>query len=465
MTTWTRARRAVVAAVALAVVAAACGNSGDDAGKASSTTAGGPTTTAAGNDYSENRPVDAPGVSDREIRVGSVTSKTSPLGGQEAELNDGIKAYFGLVNSQGGIYGRRLKLAKERDDMLGNNTQEIEALLAQDNVYAAFIAADLFTGAPKLAEAGIPTFGWNINAEWAGPENFYPNIAPLCFSGCPLLPHVLPTVVKSVNARRVAVLAYNVPQSSDCAKGAVDTMKHFGGNVGAEVVFSDSSMQFGQADYSAQVAQMKQRRADFLVTCTDFNADFAIAKEMKKQGVKATFYHPNMYNAEFVKKNASAFEGDIVLAQITAVEHRPAIPAVKEYLDYTQANGVKVSEMTMQGWIAARQFVDALKAAGPNFTWANLVAAWNRQTWYTAGGWVPPIDWSRQHADPGKDPASRSHFECTNLLQIRSGAFVPYLAEPGKPWLCWDFDKFDEWQDPVHVSFDRGPFTLADAAR
>jgi ABC-type branched-subunit amino acid transport system substrate-binding protein len=454
--------------VALVLLAAACGNAGDDEGDASPTTVpGGTPTTLAGNDFTENVPVDAPGVSSTEIHVGSIVSKTSPLGGQLDELNDGIEAYFGLVNSKGGIYGRTLKLTSQRDDMLGNNTGEVEALLAQDDVYAAFLAVNLFTGASRLAKAGIPTFGWNINAEWAGPKNFFPNIGPICLEGCPLLPHVLPTIVKSVGAHRVAVLGYAVPQSKSCVDGSIDTVEKFGPEVDAEVSFSDASLSFGQTDYSAQVSQMKDKGVDFLVSCLDFNADFAVAKEMDRQAIRdqVVFYHPNMYNHDFVRKNAELLEGDIVLAQITAIEHQPAIPAAQEYLDYARANDVKITEMTMQGWIAARQFVDALKAAGPTFTWANLVNAWNQQTWYTAGGWVPPIDWTRQHTDPAEGDQYRSEFECANLVRVQKGEFVPYLAEPGKPWLCFDGHKLDVWQEPVHVSFAGEPFKFADVPR
>ena len=157
-----------------------------------------------------------------------MTSKTSVLGGQEAELNDGIKAYFGLVNSKGGIYGRQLKLTSERDDIQVNNLATVEAMLAQDKPYAAFIATDGFSGAKKLAEAGMPTFGWNINAEWAGPKNFFPNVAPVCFAGCPLLPHILPTLIKASGKHKVAVIGYNVPQAAGCVNGANNTMKQFG---------------------------------------------------------------------------------------------------------------------------------------------------------------------------------------------------------------------------------------------
>jgi len=443
----------------------ACGNAGSSKAAPASTVVGGRVTTNVGNDFTTDERVVAQGVTSSEIDVASVTSKTSVLGGQDAKLNDGIRAYFGLVNSRGGIYGRRLKLTSERDDIQVNNLATVEALLAQDKPYAAFVATDGFSGAKRLAAAGMPTFGWNINAEWAGPSNFFPNVAPVCFAGCPLLPHVLPTLVKASGKHSVAVIAYNVPQAAGCLNGAIATMKKFGPDVNARVVFSDGSIGFGNTDWSAQVAQMKQRGADFLVTCTDGNADDAIAKEMVRQGIndRVTFYHANLYDAAFVSANARELEGGIVLAQIRAVEQKPVPAGVQEYLDYASANHVAVTELTMQGWIAAREFVDALKATGPNFTWANLIGAWNQQKWYTAGGWLIPVDWTKQHTDPAAGDQYRSDFECGNFLKIHDGKFEPFLAKPGKPWICFDGHKLDTWQTPVNVDFTDKPFTFAQA--
>ena len=43
----------------------------------------------------------------------------------------------------------------------------VQQAIAQDNPFAIFIATSLFTGAKTLAAANIPTFGWNIDPEWA----------------------------------------------------------------------------------------------------------------------------------------------------------------------------------------------------------------------------------------------------------------------------------------------------------
>jgi branched-chain amino acid transport system substrate-binding protein len=465
----TRRRIGLSALVALTFVAAACSNAGDDSGGGSSTTAGGPVTTATSVDTKTNQPVSAPGVTSTEIKVASITSKTNPIGGDNFLLDTGIKAYFGKINSGGGMYGRQLKLAYERDDATGNNLSETEAMLSQDKPYAVFEAVELFTGAPKLEAAGIPTFGWNINAEWAGPKNFFPNIGPLCFEGCSSLGHFPAWLAKQVGAHRAAALGYNVPQSADAVKGVLGTFQKFGKNVDAQVVYSDDALTFGQTDYSAQVSQMKAKGVDILFTALDFNGDYSIAKEMKKQGIlnKVTFVHPNLYNPDFVKKNADVLNGGIVLVPILAVEHGSPPPALQEYLDYFHEHNLKITELSEQGWFAARQFVEALKAAGPNFTWANLIGAWNQQTFFSNGGVVPPIDWTFQHNDPNKSVDNRSQFECANYVKIENGKFVGIYDDNGKkPYVCFNGKQPDTWQTPVNVSFAGAkPFNITDVQK
>ena len=60
----------------------------------------------------------------------------------------------------------------------------------------------------------------------------------------------------------------------------------------------DKSLSFGAPDYSAQVAQMKDKKVDLVITCIDGNGAVTLAREMKKQGLNATQILPNAYNQE-----------------------------------------------------------------------------------------------------------------------------------------------------------------------
>ena len=94
-----------------------------------------------------------------------------------------------MINAQGGIYGRKLVIVKNRDDTIGlQNNQQVQASLADDNAFATFVATLQFTGADLLAKAKQPTFIWNINPEMATPkggpshDNIFGSLGALCFS-------------------------------------------------------------------------------------------------------------------------------------------------------------------------------------------------------------------------------------------------------------------------------------------
>src|SRR5436853_5556832 len=114
-----RSRTFIVTAgsvAALSLAASACTNASSAKSAPSPGTESRPATTYQGTDFTTNQPVNAPGVTDTEIHVGSITSKTNPIGGDNGLLDDGIKGYFDVVNGKGGVWGRQLKLTTELDD-------------------------------------------------------------------------------------------------------------------------------------------------------------------------------------------------------------------------------------------------------------------------------------------------------------------------------------------------------------
>jgi ABC-type branched-subunit amino acid transport system substrate-binding protein len=426
-----RVRGVVVLAVVGALLAASCGNSSDKATSDNTpppTQAGATTTTA---DLSQHNPINETGVTDKDIRVSVVASITNPLGTNYKAFADGIQAYFDMVNADGGIYGRQLKIAKVRDDNLGNNSAQVQAAVAQDNAFAVFIAALLFTGSKTLAQQNVPTFGWNINQEWIGPTNFFPNAGALCFK---CARPGLPSLAKEIKATKVAALAYTAQQSADCVAGIQASFKKY---PVAKIVFTDTSLPFGITDLSAQVARMKSLGVQFIAPCMDVNGVFTLAKEMKKQGLNAVMELPNSYDQDFMKANGDYFEGDYVLPGFLAFEVEKQPKEMQDFFEWMEKDNKKVVELSMHGWIAANQFVTGLKLAGPDFTRDKVIQALNGVTDFTADGLLAPIDWTKDHVDPEKNPTSVGELECSNLVVVKNKAFEPVFATADKPWRCF----------------------------
>jgi ABC-type branched-subunit amino acid transport system substrate-binding protein len=422
-------------AFVLVFAAAACGNSKKEATPTTTTApkAGGPETSGP----TKNVPVDAPGVSDTEIRLGGVASVDNPLGGRYGDSFKGVQAYIDMVNASGGIYGRKLVLAAQRDDKAFNNSTEVKALLTEDNVFAVIpIATLLFTGADELVAKGVPTFGWTINPEWEGStENPKSNLfgqtgSFLCFD---CAAPGLPWLMGQAKAHKIGVLAYSVPQSADCASGVEAALDKFGKQVNATVGFSDKTLQFAQKDLSVQVSKMKQAGVDFVATCMDTNGVVTLAKEMKKQRLNAVQSLPNAYDHEFLDEFGDLFEGSYVRTDFATFElpEKDQPPGLKLFLSKMKDAGVEPTENALAGWLNADLFIQGMKKAGPDFSRQKLIDAINTITDFTADGIVYPVDWTKAHTQTNDDDHN-----CQFFSVIEDGKFVPKFSRPGKPFVC-----------------------------
>jgi ABC-type branched-subunit amino acid transport system substrate-binding protein len=409
----------------LTLLAAACGNVEEDSQDSSG--GGGPVTTASGEDLQTNIPSTQPGVTDTEIRIGGVASVTNPLGGNYDRAFKGAEAYFAMINEQGGIYGRELKLVEQRDDQVAQNAQEVQALLSNDVFAVLPVATLLFTGADALAASGTPTFGWNINAEWSPPPNLFGDRGSfICFT-CP--DPFLAWLAQHEGRTKVGVLAYTVDQSTECAKRIPATFEKW---PVAEVVFTDSSLAYGTTDYSVQVREMKNAGVDFVATCMDTNGVVNLQRELDKQGVDVVQQLPQAYNPEVLDSFGELFDGSYVMPFALPYETPDPPESLTTYLEWLDKVGGVRDEITAAGWLNADLLYKGLVAAGPEFTQQSVINAINQMQW-DADGMIPGVDWTIAHeADPP--------MTCVNLVKLENGEFVPQLQEPGKPYLCLDRD-------------------------
>jgi ABC-type branched-subunit amino acid transport system substrate-binding protein len=448
--------RMLAVLTALVVASAACGNSkSQDKTSATTQPSGGGASTVDLSQIHKNVPVTAKGVTAKQISVDVIASKNNPLHGHYAEIADGMQAYFNMVNSTGGLYGRKLVIGKQRDDIIGTqNLPQAQSALATDNAFATFIATLQFGGAQALQNAGQPTFGWNINAEYGDKNALFGNESALC-NGASCTGITGSWLAKKAHVTKVGVLAYGVNSASiDCGKG---TMNGFDKYKVAQVAFHDFSIGFAQPDLSAQVAQMKAKGVQMVFTCMDSDETLVLAKEMKRQGLNAIQELPNGYDHAFVKANAQYFEGSYVIPQFTALEWKPQIPEIKLFEKWFNAEHKTLYEISVIGWIAAYQFVLGLELAGPQFSQAKVIAGLNTQKDVTVGGMIPSIDWATNgHIDPVAHPEARNPVECSNFLVIKNGTFVPVFGTSAKPYVCINNQTATVPENPPTKSFVNG---------
>jgi branched-chain amino acid transport system substrate-binding protein len=78
----------------------------------------------------------APGVTDKEILIGSCSALEGPSRSLGTETVAGAKAYFSLVNDEGGVHDRKLRLLSYDDSYDPAKTQGCFEKLQADKVFA-----------------------------------------------------------------------------------------------------------------------------------------------------------------------------------------------------------------------------------------------------------------------------------------------------------------------------------------
>jgi hypothetical protein len=458
-----RGRRIAALLLVAGLLVAACGNSGDDDSASDDTTAdttgGGGGDTGGSGDPADAQPApDTPGVTDDEIHFSAFgTQANNPLGTCVLDCyTDGINAYFAFRNSEGGVGGRDLVLTTVLDDELSNNQQRALEIISDNDTFATFGATQIPAGWPDIAEAGIPFYTWSIwPAEATGVESTFGYSGVICTT---CTSRNGPWVGTQVDATTVATLGYGVsPNSQECAQGAADSVELYSEDTGQEVGYTNGDLAFGLPNgIGPEVTAMKDAGVDFIIACLDLNGMKTIAQELERQGMgDVPMMHPNSYDEDFIAEAGDLFEGDVISVAFRPFEADPGDSQLADFQEWMDETGGQVSEIAMIGWINADLAYQGLVAAGDGYTRESVIAATNEMTAYTAGGLIPPIDWTRQHEPPTEDdPATHGADPvCFSLLQVHDGQMELMSDDPGAPFTCWDGTNRD-WAEPEQMNFE-----------
>src|SRR5215469_13866747 len=89
-----------------------------------------------------------PGVTDKEILIGSCSALEGPSQALGAQTVAGAKAYFSLINEEGGVHGRKLRLIAYDDSYDPAKAQACFDRLTNDKVFAL----GFFVGTPTAVK-------------------------------------------------------------------------------------------------------------------------------------------------------------------------------------------------------------------------------------------------------------------------------------------------------------------------
>ncbi|MGW5739328.1 MULTISPECIES: ABC transporter substrate-binding protein [Streptomyces] len=393
-----------LAAVALLVVAAGCGSRLPE------------------SDFEDRSTAPAP--SGAPVRVGIITSATSPVGGSAfTGPRDGAKAYFERLNARGGIAGREVEVRTCDDGGSGvGNNECVHKLIDEEHVVALVATTSLdYAGASRVSAAGVPDVGGQpIGSAYdtyphlygiygsVAPRNGKPGWGGKLVGGT----EVYRYFKREQGARTAAVVSYNQASSAAYARLVTRGLKAEGYKVVTEQV------DFALPNFRAVAADLKEQGADLVFDALDTHGNARLCEAMDDVGVRVTAKVTNVQNW------TSAVPGDYkdaprcrnaLWATGASRNHEDTDrPAVREFRAAMKGHE-ELSQWQLEGWAAAMWFTDAAASCRGEVTRACVDRFMDRGESYTARGLLLPVTYERR-ADP-----PRTRRTCVSVARWKDG--------------------------------------------
>jgi branched-chain amino acid transport system substrate-binding protein len=383
----------------------------------------------------------APGVTSNSITVGTISTQTGTLASNFSSLIYGEKAYYDYINAQGGVNGRKINYKYALDDG-GNPTtfnQLANTLINQDHVFAVTGVATAFFSPNLFVESGIPTYGYNVTGNWAGPANLFAATGSVQYysGGSPQVSYV---ARKTQAKPSIAFLAYGIAASAaSCQQEQNDLTA-----AGYTVSYSDLKVNYPGSTVATDVQRMKQAGSNMVASCMDVQGNISMARAIQQYGLHMTQLWFSGNDQSTLDQNKSLMQNVYFsIAHVPFTSSQSQYPGLKLYI--TQMKKYEPAyvydEIAIQGWESAALFVQGVKMAGNNLTQANVIKQDNSITAYTSGGLEAPVNWKSAghsgHAPP----------YCAAFIKVSGDKYVAALNTGNNVFNC--FESINPKKDPV----------------
>ncbi|MBA3595088.1 MAG: ABC transporter substrate-binding protein [Polaromonas sp.] len=329
----------------------------------------------------------APGRED--IVIGQVAPLTGVIAGTGNEYVAGGAAYFAHVNDNGGMYGRKIRVAVKDDSYKPDQTLALtRQMLAEDKPLALFG----FVGTGNvlalnrnkvLEDAGIALLAPYTGAQDLR-EPMNPNIfhirASYTDETARMVEHLF-----TIGLRRFAVMYQDDPFGRSGLLGAETALQ----KLGLKAVATGGYDRTKPEDVDAAVAAIGASNPDAIIMVAVNRASAAFVKKMRTQGSKARLFSISVVNFKELLKNAGEENArGIGISQVMPYPYSTLAPVAREFqtlMAKYQPDKV-VSYASMESFIAAKILVEAIRRSGADPTRAKIMNQLEKMNSYDAGG-------------------------------------------------------------------------------
>ena len=327
----------------------------------------------------------ADGVTATTVTVGQSAAFSGPAAELGTQMKKGILAYFDQVNRSGGVNGRKLVLKSLDDGYEGDRAAaNTKKLINDEDVFAllGYVGTPTSEAAkPIFTDARVPFVGAFTGAELLrAPFNRYIfNVRASYYAETDAIVNLL----ARMELKRIAVFYQNDSYGKAGLTGVERAMAKRDMKIAAFGTVERNSV-----DVATAVKEISSKDPQAVIMISAYKSCGAFIKEMKKAGS-----NPQFMNVSFVGSKALAAElGDagrgVGISQVVPFPWNVGTPVVKDYQKHLAPSGGAddYNFGSLEGYIAAKIFVEGLRRAGNSPTRESFVTALETLRDYDVGG-------------------------------------------------------------------------------
>lgn len=362
-------------------------------------------------------PAQTPGVTEKEIVIGSCAALEGPSSFLGRETVVGAETYFQLVNEEGGVHGRKLRLISSDDSYDPEKTQACwDKLMAQKVFALAFFVgtptavkyvplADsheiplvgLFTGAQTLY---VPLRRWVINVRASYFDETHEQVEGLW---------------NALHYRKIGVIYPDDAFGATVLQGVETALKEFAAEPVAVASYVRQTSQVAPA-----IDKVRTANPDAVVVVGPSNTVAPILRMAHAKGWKPLFLTVSFVGTDELIQEAGADAEGMVVTQVVPPYYLTDLKTVALYRRSLEKfmPSARPNFVSLEGFVDAMVLVEGLKKAGKEPTREGLIRSLE----------------SIHEMDMGLGPqlkldySARDHkgFDHVILTVVRGGRAVPF---------------------------------------
>lgn len=326
----------------------------------------------------------SPGVTANKILLGQSAALTGPAAQLGIQMRNGIKAYLNYVNEKGGVHGRRIELITLDDGYEpSRSAPNTKKLIEEEKVFGliGYVGTPTTAAAmPILTQLKVPLVGPFTGAEILRvPFNRY--IFHVRASYYDETEKIIKQVV-SIGGKNIAVFYQNDSYGQAGLKGVELATQRRDMKISAL-----GTVERNTIDVAAAVKAINAVKPDAVVMISAYTSCAEFIRQMKKAGSTATFYNVSFVGSKALLDALGKEGSGVAISQVAPFPWGRAVPVVKEYQRLSAKAGFTDYNFTaLEGFLAAKVFVEGLRRTGRNLTREAFISAMEKMQSVDLGG-------------------------------------------------------------------------------